>query len=129
MAQLFRLKDLAARKQALLAESEVYRQSLKLELQNVKLHGLRFRRKFGFLKVAKQLIFLLPVLRGVWVWRGSAGAPGEKTSARRRGTLGLLLTGWRVYRNLAPVIRGVVSRRLFKSRGNGAQDRTLAANI
>jgi hypothetical protein len=128
MAQLFKMKELAARKQALLAESEVYRQMLKLELQNVRLYGSSWRRKFGFLKIANQLVFLLPLMRGVWAWRGSRKEP-EKKPANRGGTLGLLLTGWRVYRNLAPVIRGMVSRRFSKTRSNGAEERAPAANI
>ena len=129
MAQFIKIRDLAARKQALLAESELYRQTLKLELQNVQLYGARFRRKFSFLKVANQLVFVLPLVRSVWAWRSSSKKPERKPVVRGGSTLGLLLTGWRIYRNLVPVVRGLLSRQSSRSSFAASDERTPAANI
>jgi hypothetical protein len=41
------MSDLEARKKLLVAESEVYRQTLKLDIQNVRLYSMRVQRKWS----------------------------------------------------------------------------------
>src|SRR5262245_26258502 len=111
MAQFIKIKDLAARKQALLSESEVYRQTLKLELQNLQSCGQRFRRKFGLFNLSKQAVFLLPLLSSIWAWRRSAHRVAEP---RPRSKLDLVLAGRRLCCSFAPMLGGLMGRRLFR---------------
>ena len=52
------MNELEAKKKALVAESEVYRQTLKLEIQNLRLCAVRSRRKLSLLGASSSLLML-----------------------------------------------------------------------
>jgi len=100
------MKDLEARKRALVAESEIYRQTMRLELQNLKLHALRTRRRFDWFTSASPLFALAPLMGKLF---GARLQKQDKKKKRRKGIMGLLgtaLTVWRLYRKAKPVMQG-----------------------
>jgi len=86
------------RKKLLVAESEVYRQLLKLELQTLRIYGKRTTRKLT--SVSTYLPFVmsgLPFLKGLFARKkGKTPAP----SLKRMGAL--LLLGWKAYQRFRP---------------------------
>jgi hypothetical protein len=102
MAGFIPVKELEARRRALVAESEVYRQTLLLEVMNIRLAGAKTRREMSD-KIRPWLLVLAPLgaLVGLWRERGSHG----KGAHRKRGTLGKLLLVYRLYRRFGPLLK------------------------
>jgi hypothetical protein len=93
MDGIFGLKDLAARKRALVAESDAYRQTLRFELRNLRLYGAQVRRKFSILALVNPLL--------------SMGAPlaGSLFGKRQPKWLRMAkaaFAGWHLFRRFAP---------------------------
>ncbi len=105
MAGISELDSLAAKKRALVAESEVYRQTLRLELQNVRLYAARMQRRVDLLRSAKPLLALVPIIGAFAGLRFRAKRAGRPRGLRR--WMRAALVGWRVYRNVAPVLKAV----------------------
>lgn len=95
MAAISKVNDIQARKRALVTESEVYREMLKLEAQNLQLYSLRMQRRFS--KVAK----LAPLLL---LAKPAAGLLFARRKPARRGWIGTAFLGWRLYRQFAPTL-------------------------
>lgn len=95
MARVFKIADLQTRKRALVAESEVYRQTLALEVRNVQLYSLRLRKKFAFFSSLQPLVFMgVPLV----------GSMLRRRKRRRRGLVGTIFLGLRLYRQFAPML-------------------------
>lgn len=109
MAGIAEVSSLASRRQALVAESEAYRHSLTLEVQNLRLYTARAKQRFQLLNAAKPLLVVLPFL-GAWFARKPAGKAPKKPHGWRRW-LGAALTGWRVYRRASPFLGTLASFR------------------
>src|ERR1041385_1883273 len=93
------MNPLEAKRRALAAESEVYREMLKLELQNVRLYGVTAKRRLTRFTNARQLFLLLaPVLGGFFKRR--------RGSLLRQALLGLL--SWQVWNRLLPLLNGLL---------------------
>jgi hypothetical protein len=111
------LKEIEARKHALVAESEVFRQTLTLEIQNLRLYSLRVQRKFASLRLANPLLLAAGTLFGARFIRGGS-------RPKRRGKwsrlLGASLMGWRLYRQFGPPLQTVLLRRR-RSRDKSSQ--------
>jgi len=95
VAGLTQITDLEAKKKALAAESEVYRQMIGLELRNLQIYGQRVRRKFDVLGVVQPLLALVRP---------------ERAESRRRQPKWFriaktALAGWQLYRRLVPFVR------------------------
>lgn len=106
MAGIFQVRHLEARKQALAAESELYRQILKLEVENLRLSSARARRRFSVLGNSAQWLLL--------------GAPvaGSLLRTRRMGRLRLFTTAlmaWRMYQRIAPLCQQLFSHWTLRS--------------
>src|SRR6266853_1117161 len=94
------MNELEARKRALAAESEVYRETLKLEIHNLRLYVGRTKQKLtGFTRPNPLLMLLAPLAgaffrkrRGSWV---------------RRATMAFL--SWQVSNRLRPFLTGLFS--------------------
>jgi len=105
------MNELEARKRALAAESEVYRETLKLEIHNLRLYVARTKQKLtGFTRPNPLLILLAPLAgaffrkrRGSWV---------------RRATMAFL--SWQVSNRLMPFLSGLFS----STRGRSATPRS-----
>src|SRR5262245_55720598 len=97
------MSDLAKRKQMLIAESEVYRQTLRLELQNVRLFTTRTAERFKGWSVPRRAWMLAAA--GAWaVW---GGRRKHRFSLLRMGSLGVI--GWQLYQRIVPFCQGLLS--------------------
>ena len=89
-----------ARKKALAAESEVYRQLLKLELQTLKISANRTKRQLTSVSS-----FLPAIMSGLPFLTGLFGRKKQRSSGSSLGRMGsLLLLGWKTYRRFAPLL-------------------------
>ena len=88
------MSDLDKRKKLLIAEAEVYRQTLKLELQNLRIYGLKAKRKLTSFGGGNPLLaFGVPMLTSLIA---------RKRKARRWGALAFI--GWQVYNKLGTLL-------------------------
>jgi len=108
MVGISEVKTLAARRQALVAESEAYRQTLKLELQNIRLSTEGLRRKLSLVNAVKPLLLLLPFAGSLLGWRGKGSVKKPRGWRRMAGGA---LAGWRLYQKLSPFLRRVADFR------------------
>ena len=106
-----KLSDLEAKKKALIAEAEVYRQTLKLELQNVRLSAVKVRRTVSSFSFSNPLLVLGATLAGSLLKR--------KGSFRlRAATIGFI--AWQIYQRVFVPLRGVFPRRRSRARQRSA---------
>jgi hypothetical protein len=109
------MSDINAKKKMLVAESEVYRQLLKLEIQTLKIYGVRAQRRMtSFTNYVPWLMSAVPVLSRLFSKRKA-----KRFSLRRMGSLVLL--GWKAYQKFAPLL---ARARFF--RGNAKPSETAA---
>lgn len=104
MAAIFEINQIQARKRALVAESEVYRQTLQLEARNLKLYGVATRQRFSRFRQYAPILTALTLL-----------ARGYITRKSKPTILGRLFSAWRLYLKFAPAIA------LFLGRGRAMQ--------
>ncbi|HYG36861.1 MAG TPA: hypothetical protein VEC99_18860 [Clostridia bacterium] len=130
MVGIFKVTEFQARKQALIAESEVYRQTLLLEVQNIRLYSADLKRKVNRLRIYKPLILAAPVAVSML---GSMFR--RRTQAKRpagwRRVLAAVLMGWRFYRKFGPVLQTMVAQQ-FAQRSASAppsEEQAPSANI
>lgn len=92
------MSKLATKKKMLVAESEVYRQLLKLEIQTFKVYGTRTRRRLSSITTYLPLVISgIPIFSRLFRKKRSAGF-----SLQRLGSLFLL--GWKAYRQFSPLL-------------------------
>ncbi|HEV2391698.1 MAG TPA: hypothetical protein VG146_04955 [Verrucomicrobiae bacterium] len=126
------MNDLEARKRALVVESELYRKTLALEFHNLTLHLESLRSKLSPVRAMRSLLPLLP-LAGAWLgsqWFGQrrANRAAQSRSGFQRG-IGLAVMAWRVYRQVAPVLAMVLSRRRRKKSESDSADGSIPAEF
>ena len=95
------MKELEARKRALVAESELYRETLKLELLNLQVYGQRMERKVASYAALKPLLFIVAPLVGFLLGR---------RRLERRGLFATVLIGYRLYRGFAPLAQKLIMK-------------------
>ncbi len=129
MARVRGLRQLAARKRELVAEAEMYRQQLQLDLKDFRLYGAGLRRTFFVLRLAN------PVLLAVSLAGAVAGARGGRTRKKRRSKVRRLLAaalmGWRMYRRFGPLVQTMLAHRAAARQAppEPAEEQTPAATI
>jgi len=105
MPGLFQVKELEARKRALAAESEVYRQTLEFELRNIGLYTVYAKHRFSQARAFGPFVVLGMPAAGYFL--------GKMFARKKRSLLARLMTtavfGWKMYRKLAPFCRGLFS--------------------
>lgn len=116
------MKELEARKRALAAESEIYRQTLKLEVQNLRLYAHAMTQRCSSFGTENPLLLF------------GAPALGSILNRRRSGKLrflGKILSSWQVLSKVAGLARGIVFRKKARRTffGSRAEDRAAASNI
>jgi len=103
----FQVKKFEAKKQALAAESEAYRQVLRWQLQNLSLHSAKLKHKVSSLTPFLRLLPTAGTLFGsplsAWLFR-------RKKSSRLR-LLGKAYFAWRAFGKFRPVLRFLTSKR------------------
>ncbi|SRR5581483_889378 len=105
MVRILGVKDLEDRKRALITQSEMYRQTMRLELANVKYSAALLKRRFSFLKFAPWSIGALGSLVGFFflrkrarereVPRGAAGLLGRLRSFAKLA--GIIMPLWKQF--------------------------------
>ena len=85
-----------AKKKLLAAESEAYRQLLKLEIQTLKVHATRAKRQFTSKASFVPLIMTGVPLLGVFFGRKRGGSSFKKMSA-------LALVAWKAFQRFSPM--------------------------
>src|SRR5882724_3730520 len=109
MARIFKIKDLEERKRALAEECDLYRQTLKLEVQNLKLHAACTKRRFTSFAISPLWAILPPLL--------SSFSKRKKRKSSKWRTLSTALAIWQFYRkfrgfmSFLPRVRHVQSTR------------------
>ncbi|MEY2428167.1 MAG: hypothetical protein QOJ40_1052 [Verrucomicrobiota bacterium] len=114
------MSELEDKKKALVAESEVYREMLKLEIQNLQLCAIRARRKVSILGASGSLLTIGAPLAGLFLGKGRRGSV--------MGIVKAALIGWRLYRKIGPVFGPLFAKRNRRAETR-SEDRTPAANI
>src|SRR2546423_10230663 len=95
------MRDLEARRKALAAEAEVYRQTIKLELQNIRLYSRQTKRKFTTVRPSNPLfIALIPLLTSLLRRTGPV---------RKFRFLSAALVAWQMFNRFAPLLPGVIA--------------------
>jgi len=77
------MNSLEVKKRALVAESEVFRETLKLELHNLRLYGVRTKQKLGSFTSPNRLLMMAAPFAGFLFRR-------KRSSLMRRFAMGLL---------------------------------------
>jgi hypothetical protein len=121
------MNHLEQRKRALVAESEVYRQMLNLEIQNLRLSGLGLGQKIN---QYRGLFTLIP-LAGSLVGMLSGGLFRKRRKRGWRQFLGIGILGWRLYRKFGPFLQSGLAQWLARKPTTPprAEEQTPAANI
>jgi hypothetical protein len=114
------VKDLEKKKQMLIAESEVHRQALRLELQNLRLSALQTKRRFRSFNPYNRIWMLAAAaVASLWTRR----IRRRRFSFLRVGSIAMI--GWQVVNRVVPFCRGLFSQRRAWLKGNGlAESRT-----
>jgi hypothetical protein len=109
-------KELEERKRQLLARSEVYRQTLKLEVANIRYSTALLKRKFSFLRTSSRLLGLAVPLAGLLLFRRRA-----KPANTGNGFLAKLLSGFNLFKQLRPFFQAVQGGHRGPKRNNITQ--------
>ena len=94
MFRILKIKDLEERKKALVQESEVYRETLKLEFENLRLHTLQAQRRFSAFGSLNPLLMLVAPL----AWK-----LGGKRAFPKMRFLGTALFAWKMFKRVRSV--------------------------
>jgi hypothetical protein len=116
MAGIFKISDLEARKRAVIEQSELYRQSLRFEIDNLRLHATSIKRKATWLTLTP-LWPLVPSLLKAFVKKKR---PTANTKFR---WLSAALAGWQLYQKVARFMPGIFSRSRARVRDEHASGR------
>lgn len=106
MVGLFENPELKLRKQVLAAESEIYRQTLKLEVYNLRLYSVGARRRLSIVNKVKPVLVLLAPLFAL--------AARRRKEPRPRTWFGKAILGWRFYKRFAPVLQVLLAQRVLR---------------
>jgi hypothetical protein len=105
MSRLFKVIGLDARKRALVEESEVYREMLKLQVRNLTLYSLSLRQQMQSPSALKSWAMLALPFAFKFFRRSSSRQKGFL----KGGTLGAALMAFRTARRFAPMLMNFFS--------------------
>jgi hypothetical protein len=106
MVRIFKVSGLEQRKQLLVTQSQLYRETLRLEAANVKYSLALWKRKFGFVKTAAGVLGMAaPVAGLVLALRGFRRSGGVEADAAvgGGGWFSKLMAGARLATKLRPL--------------------------
>jgi hypothetical protein len=97
------MSDLETRKRMLVAESEVYRELLKLQIHNLRIDGIRARKRFKIFRIFSPLLMMsLPMAGSLFK------AKRRRFTWKRIGALAFV--AWRFYQKVGAVLGGFAAR-------------------
>jgi hypothetical protein len=114
MARIFKIRDLEARKRAVLEQSDLYRQSLRFEIDNLRLHATSIKRKATWLTLTP-LWPLVPQLLKLFL--------KKKRPTTKWRWLSTVLAGWQLYQKVARFVPAIFFRRRARVRDEHATGR------
>ena len=128
MAGISKIEELQARKRALVTESEICRETLKVELHNLLLYGSSFRKRFEKVRSAGPWFLLaVPIIAPLLGFLFHKKKSEPHPSSGIKGKIATALVGLRLFRKYSPMVSSLVSH--FMSKRRSAEDRTPASNI
>jgi len=95
------MSDLESRRKALAAEAEVYRQTLKLEIQNVKLYARQNRRRYTSIRPGNPLFAAAAPILATLLQR--------TRPVRKVSMLSKILLGWQMFSRVTPMLPGIIA--------------------
>jgi len=118
------MKDLEARRKALAAEAEVYRQTLKLEIQNIRLYSRQMKSKYTAVTPKNPLFMVLAPL--------VTGLLGRTKPVKKLKFVSTALMVFQLFKRFSPLLPGIIAA--VKNRRNtrkefATEQRTPAATI
>jgi len=108
------MNELEAKKRALVAESEVYRETLKLELHNLRLYVSRTKQKLTSFTRPNPFLMLAAPLAGAFFRK-------RRSSWLRRATMAFL--SWQLSNRLIPFLSGLFSAPRARSAAPASETR------
>jgi hypothetical protein len=118
-------QQLEAKKRALVAESEAYRQTLQLELAQLQLHAEHLKRRFRLILLAQPLVALLPLV--IKLVAGRKARIERNSRSKFGGMLNAALIGWRLARRFAPLFSAF--RRRSRERSFERRERAASGEL
>jgi hypothetical protein len=103
MARFFKIKDLEARKLALVEETDLYRQTLRFEIDNLRLHTVSMKRRATWMALSP-LWPLIPSLFNSFYKKKQT----QRSSKWR--IVSAALAGWQLYQKFARFMPAIFSR-------------------
>src|ERR1700719_3426609 len=107
MVRILKVKELEARKRLLLTQSEMYRQTMRLEIANVKYSAALLQRKLRFIKPTLAGLGVFAPLAGFFFARKKAAQRRQQQPREAGGILAKLLAGFRFFTHLRPILPGI----------------------
>jgi hypothetical protein len=98
MVRILKVKELQDKKRELLARSEIHRQTLALEVSNVKMSLTLLKKRLRILKTAYRLLGIAVPIGGLLF--------GHKEPDRKKGFLSKLLSGLNVFSRVRSFFNG-----------------------
>jgi len=111
MVRILKVKDLQEQKLAILERSEMYRQTLTADVEEIQSSALALKRKFGLFGISSLLLKLAVPLTGMFLFRKP-----PVTEKPRMGFVPKVMLGIRLFRQAWSVLRGIRSRKHNESR-------------
>lgn len=124
MVRLLKVKELDERKRLILAKSEMYRQTLKLEVANLKFSGTLLKRRMRSPKLIASVLGLAALPAAGFIYGRKLHKPKPKVHAELKAEAGLLpalLAGFQIFRRFAPLVQ--------KLRAGRTQSRARRQNL
>lgn len=105
MVRLLKVKELEERKKLVLAKSEMYRQTMKLEVANVRFSAALMKKKLKFARLASGLLGIAAPVAGLLV------AQKRAKQSQRGGFVGKLFAGIQLLGQLKPLLGNLTGQR------------------
>ncbi len=102
MVRILKVKELEERKRQLLARSEMHRQTLTLEVANIKFSAALHKRRFKLLLKSSRWLGLVLPLAGLLLFRRR-----PHPSKTENGFISKLLSGLKLFGQLRPFLQGI----------------------
>ncbi len=127
MGRNLTMRELRARKRRLVAESDIYRQTLRLEVHNLRVYQAGVRRKLSYFRALSPVLMMAAGLLRAPL--GRRGVQRRPRSWLRLATRSLM--SMRMYRQVLPLLQPLLAGFLVqkRSRAAAAEAQAPAANI
>jgi hypothetical protein len=119
MGRIFKVKELEAKKRALVEESDLYRQTLRFEVHNLRLHAMWTKRRMTALTFSPLWTLVPPFLNSFLSKR-------KRRSSKWR-IFSTALAVWQLYRKFSGFLPSLFSR--FRRAEAREEERASAATI